>query len=130
VSKEQQFKDELLKRLNDVAKTTKPLKDNTEMVILKDGKRVSLKGKSVWATEKRAQNAVDAVIRGGDWRLKSNYIRRFLGHVNYSYNRNARQDDKVWSDKARAIRTKWAKDHLRIVPLKDYIIMESKRSKA
>ena len=92
-----------------------------ECVILMDNKRVEIGNKSIWSSESYARRIIRKFATGNHWHLDNSNI------WYYSMNNNNTPPDieKV----AASIRQEWIDKHLRVMPLREYMVFEHRRIK-
>jgi len=96
-----------------------------EYVILMDNERVSINGKNIWNSEKIAKTAIHKyIINAGLWYLKSHWV--WKRNINISRHSIPFDLSIISND----FRKKWAEDHLRTIPLRDYMVFEHNKAKA
>jgi hypothetical protein len=120
------FKKSLLNNLDKSCCSSRVTKDSSkEHIILRGNQRITINGKSVWSSKKVAQKAIERyIINGKNWRL----------NITHLWKREVKHD---WSaivppglEKIAApIRAKWAEKNLRVIPLRDYMVLEHNRTK-
>lgn len=116
------FEETLIRRLVQCCCQNKATKDpGKEHVVLMDNKRVEINGKSVWSTEAFAQKAIQRLIDGRDWYLNNANI---LFHSTSNQNIHSLGLEKI----AAPMRQKWVSKHLRVMPLREYMVFEHNRA--
>jgi len=122
---EEDFKKEMLARLNRACYRSRICKDSSkEHIILIANKRVTINNKSIWCSEKSAQKAIERyIVDGKHWNLGSNSVWKGVAGL-------SSVPPSTIHTASYEIREGWAKKNLRIMPLRDYMTLEHKRSKA
>jgi len=120
------FKETLVKRLKESCYRSRVAKDSSkEHVILLGNQRVELNNKSIWSSEKCAQRAIDRyIVAGKSWMLGTISVWRNGVKCDYTSNIPAGLEEI-----AAPIRKEWADKNLRIIPLRDYMVLEYNRNK-
>ena len=125
-SNTKKFKEILLKRLKESCYRSRVAKDSSrEHVVLLGNQRIELNNKSIWSSEKCAQRAIEKYIKAGkSWNLSIESMWKCV--VNGDWNTKAPAQIGMM---AVSIREEWADKNLRIIPLRDYMVLEYNRNK-
>lgn len=121
----ERFKAKMSDRLYKEFYSSKACKDSSrECVILVDSNRVTINSKSIWSSKLYAQKALKRMIDGKGIFINTNKV---YGSIFGYHAYKVISDEFV--DFGKKVREEWIKNHVKIVPLRDYMVLEHMRSK-
>jgi hypothetical protein len=121
-SSTERFKSKILSRLYKEFDSNKVCEDSSrECVILLDGSRVTVNNKNVWSSRLYAQRALKRIVDDKGIFMSTHRVYKLVfGHYTVP-------DEFV--NFGKRICEEWIKNHIKIVPLRDYMTLEHMRAK-